>query len=80
MTQNKKEQWLKKLDEKWEEGLSDIEQVKSFLSSLIDDINLDWEKRILEAVGEEIKADCSYDSGFNSCRSQILEKLNLKEK
>jgi len=109
MTQNKKDQWLKKFDMlfcnplcicpkivgrghlnlhrtecPYQQGVGISEYgkdtIKSFLSSLLDDIDQDWKKRILEAVGEEIKADCSYDSGFNSCRSQILEKLNLKEK
>ena len=114
MTQNKKEQWLKKFDEEFPhevnccfEAYGTLKKItgmtpdvcscpiarrfaKSSLSSLIDDIDLDWEKRILEAVGKEKEqldkndpdnyGACYAIAGFNDCRSQILEKLELKEK
>ena len=60
MTQDKKEQWLKKFDEEYGSfelcevvNQKDHDKLKSFLSSLIDDIDRDWSDRILEAMGEE---------------------------
>jgi len=104
MTQNKKEQWLKKFEEEFDymddssiekefwngkKGLPEGITIRQFISSLIDDIDLDWENRILEAVGEEKKqldkndpdnyGACYAIAGFNDCRSQILEKLKLKK-
>ena len=64
------------------------ERFEDLLSSLIDDINSDWKDRILEAVGKKklltqpiTENDMKVfliTTGFNLCRSQILEKLELK--